>query len=210
MADIICLANSWKHDHRCVAGCDLKSGKWIRPVSGREHGEITFTMRRLGKEEPRLLDVLRIPLEPTGPHYDCQPENRLLKPGAWKRIGTVMPNEVLGLYEDCPYVLHNNADRVSVEDIKALPLAERRSLQLIHVTDFVAKNEENWRGKKKWRAYFTYKKRRIPNGLPITDPVLWDRLDKSGKVGEKSVLAVSMGTPFSGSCFKFLAGYVEL
>ena len=29
---IVCLANSYKHDHRCVAGISLVTKKWVRLV----------------------------------------------------------------------------------------------------------------------------------------------------------------------------------
>ena len=29
---IICLANSWKIQERCIAGIDIDTGKWVRPV----------------------------------------------------------------------------------------------------------------------------------------------------------------------------------
>ena len=34
---IVCLANSRKISGRCIAGKIMDSGKWIRPVSSREH-----------------------------------------------------------------------------------------------------------------------------------------------------------------------------
>ncbi len=41
---IVCLANSRKLQGRCIAGRELVSGKpaaWIRPVSDREHEEVS-------------------------------------------------------------------------------------------------------------------------------------------------------------------------
>ena len=38
---LLVLANSKKFNGRCIAGIDLDSGKWIRPVSNTEHGEFT-------------------------------------------------------------------------------------------------------------------------------------------------------------------------
>ncbi|MFM8305620.1 MAG: dual OB domain-containing protein, partial [Microcystis aeruginosa] len=29
---IVCLANSWKLNERCIAGIDISSGNWVRPV----------------------------------------------------------------------------------------------------------------------------------------------------------------------------------
>lgn len=32
MTQIICLANSWKFEERCIAGINPTTGQWIRPV----------------------------------------------------------------------------------------------------------------------------------------------------------------------------------
>jgi hypothetical protein len=78
---IICLANSRKITGRCVAGKEVtgsKIGAWIRPVSVRPTGELSEEDRRFqdGKD-PRLLDVIRIPM--TEPQPDgFQTENHLI------------------------------------------------------------------------------------------------------------------------------------
>jgi len=41
---IVCLANSRKLQGRCIAGREIVQGKpgaWIRPVSAREHEEVS-------------------------------------------------------------------------------------------------------------------------------------------------------------------------
>ncbi len=41
---VVCLANSRKLNGRCIAGKELVQGKatdWIRPVSTREHEEVS-------------------------------------------------------------------------------------------------------------------------------------------------------------------------
>ncbi|MBD0345112.1 MAG: hypothetical protein ICV63_09890, partial [Coleofasciculus sp. Co-bin14] len=48
MTQIICLANSWKHGDRCIAGINSLKGQWIRPVSHLPDGRITKEMRLIG------------------------------------------------------------------------------------------------------------------------------------------------------------------
>jgi hypothetical protein len=36
MTEIVCLANSRKHNNKCVAGLNLKTGQWIRPITNTE------------------------------------------------------------------------------------------------------------------------------------------------------------------------------
>lgn len=75
---IICLANSWKLKERCIAGLDLATGKWIRPVCDSlypEDGRVPSFVRAIEGREPELLDILQIPLAKTGPDFDFECEN---------------------------------------------------------------------------------------------------------------------------------------
>lgn len=89
---IICLANSRKLQGRCVAGIELTeegAAKWIRPVSAREHQEVSEYERQYEDgSDPRLLDVLEIPVTKHQP-ADYQRENWLLDPEQyWRKIGS--------------------------------------------------------------------------------------------------------------------------
>ncbi|MBN1299548.1 MAG: DUF4338 domain-containing protein [Actinobacteria bacterium] len=59
--EIICLANSRKISGRCIAGKDLESFSWIRPISERDTHEISEEDRRYQNGEmPQLLDIIKI------------------------------------------------------------------------------------------------------------------------------------------------------
>ncbi len=49
--EMLCLANSRKRRGRCVAGIDLNTGKWIRPVSARHEGSLFENQFFVGEEE---------------------------------------------------------------------------------------------------------------------------------------------------------------
>src|ERR1700680_4959168 len=78
---IICLANSRKIGGRSVAGKEIAGGKigsWIRPGSGRAGGGQSEEDRRFENgQEPRLLDIIRIPMIEARPQ-GCQTENHLI------------------------------------------------------------------------------------------------------------------------------------
>ncbi|MCJ7778229.1 MAG: hypothetical protein MUP16_07945 [Sedimentisphaerales bacterium] len=62
MARIICLANSYKHGGRCIAGIDQDTGKWIRPVPDSKGGAVTSAMRLIDGKEPQILEIIEIPI----------------------------------------------------------------------------------------------------------------------------------------------------
>ncbi|HEX5505363.1 MAG TPA: hypothetical protein VFW96_22285, partial [Thermomicrobiales bacterium] len=94
MTQIICLANSWKHGERCIAGIDQRTGRWIRPVTDLDDGRVPRDTRFIGGAEPALLDIVLIPLADSGPHDDFERENRSILPGRWRRLGRVRPADV--------------------------------------------------------------------------------------------------------------------
>ncbi len=69
---ILCLANSRKLSGRCIAGREIMNklpGPWIRPVSGREHQEVSEQERHYQDgSDPMVLDVIDVPLVEPRPH----------------------------------------------------------------------------------------------------------------------------------------------
>jgi hypothetical protein len=95
---IVVLANSVKKSGRCLAGKEVvrlgqkwKVANWIRPVSTTAGGEVrTFSMTRALGHDPKLLEIVEVPLDRAVPLPD-QPENWLLETsfgvGSWKSVG---------------------------------------------------------------------------------------------------------------------------
>ena len=143
---IICLANSYKHNGRCIAGID-EAGRWVRPVSSSQKRAIDKETRIIDGSEPQILDVLEIPLHAHGPVDGCQPENKLLKAGQWKKVGRVKPKDLLKYCEDDSVVLHNNLDHVPTSCFRMIPSYGWKSLQLIHSDNVVFEKDENNKAK---------------------------------------------------------------
>jgi hypothetical protein len=215
MAKIICLANSYKGGgERCIAGIEPDTGNWIRPVSDIKDGAITPNMRLINGREPQALDIIEIPLENSGPDEGCQPENRLLKPGKWTKVGRITPQDLLEYCEDDTVILHNHQEYVLPEFFTTLPKNKWRSLQLVQKQN--VKFVHDSLDPKKWRVLFQNGMGHTLN-LKLTDPLISSRLRNNEKISNICILTVSLATPWSpqGSnqperCYKMVAGVVEL
>lgn len=212
---LVCLANSRKPPQgRCIAGRELLGeaiGGWVRPVSARESEEVSALERQYQDgSEPRLLDIIDIPLlraMPTG----HQQENWLLEPGwYWARRGT-FPNDNLGLLTEATGLLwingHHTAagvnDCVPVEYIgginDSLKLILVRGVQL-HVLMYY---------RRRVQAEFSFNGVRYC--LWVTDPVIEDKYlaqaDGVYNLGP-SYLTISLSGPYLGRCYKLVAAII--
>lgn len=205
MTKIICLANSRKNSLRCIAGV-AADGRWIRPVSGWPDGGIAWSARQIEKAEPLPLDVLRIPLDESGPDFGHQPENRSILNGAWLRTGSVTAGNVRKFCQTKDVLLHTDTDRVPARLVAGMRAAERYSLQLIYVEDAAFYKKTSFKGNPQYRATFTYAGKTYD--IVITDPLAENRLAKREMIGERCILTVSMGGPYDGNYFKFVAAVI--
>jgi len=209
---IICLANSYKHNGRCIAGID-ETGRWVRPVSSSKKRAIDKETRIIDGSEPQILDILEIPLHAHGPVEGCQPENKLLKDGQWKKVGQVRPKDLLKYCEDDSVILHNNLDHVRASCFKMIPSYGWKSLQLVRNKNVVFEQDEN--NKAKWRVNFINSKGNALS-LRLTDPATCERLERGENISKDCLLTVSMASGWNPDkqtakrCYKFVAGVVEL
>lgn len=100
MKRLVCLANSRKLLGRCIAGIEWDgevAGSWVRPVSNREHAEVSEDERRYeDSSEPSLLDIINVPLKEARP-INHQVENYLLDPKYyWELDGKLSVAELAG------------------------------------------------------------------------------------------------------------------
>ena len=119
--EIICLANSRKLGNRCIAGKDVKTHKWIRPVSSRDTGELRlFQIRYDNREIPKILDIIKIPFNQEKSEF-CQPENELISMGKWAKLGIYPKNELDILCDETPTLWKNFSyynDKIAEDYIK--------------------------------------------------------------------------------------------
>lgn len=78
---IVCLANSRmrRKGHKCIAGKDIESGNWIRPVVNKSETGLSWNERRYEDgSDPKVLDIIEVPLLGAYPHGCHHSENWLL------------------------------------------------------------------------------------------------------------------------------------
>lgn len=212
--EILCLANSRKHQGRCIAGKEIKSKNWIRPVSKRQNGELK--PKNMKYEEsgiPTILDKMKIYLK-RPKEKKHQPENFLVAEKEWEKLGKLDMNDI-EKYEDDVSVLWTNCqpkkDRISFDFLKRHHEHLPRSLLLIKPE----KSKilvQNYEGNKRIKSRFKYKN--VLYNLTVTDPVVEDFYRNADK-GEYEIhgldpyYCISLGEPFEGCCYKLIAGIIS-
>jgi hypothetical protein len=220
---ILCLANPYKHNHRCVAGISLTTKKWVRLIGHKAFGCLTVkeTCYPDGNEAA-LLDVFEAELGgPCG--SNCHPEDVFVTEKPWRpvrRFDEPRDTKFLTAYVNKgPAVLQSYGDRVYTRKIEGAPVD--KSLELIHPDDlWWWIRDEN--GKRKNRALFRAGHvSRTRYDLAVTDPAWLGRMH-SNPAGvyphafffqdkpPRTLLTVSLSEPFEGFHYKLVAGVVNL
>lgn len=212
--EIVCLANSYKLQNRCIAGKEISTLKWVRPVSGRETGELDLGQVRLAEGGiPKLLDIIKLPISNPRPNY-FQPENILIHEGyLWARTGSFPETRIRDLI-DKPTTLWQNCggknDCVSADLLQKEPVSA--SLYFINAESFKIHNVERSTGSIQTRAIFSYSG--IDYDLVVTDPEAKDDFLKRGKgdfvLDEDVFLCISLGELFQGCHYKLIASIIRL
>ena len=215
---IVCLANSRKVSGRCLAGKEVESGRWLRPVSARPAGEISEEERRYEDgTSAQVLDLIDIPI--IGPTVSGhQMENYLIDPEAyWTRVGS-MPRSGLPGFLDHPESLWKNGDssmngrndRVRID----AATEHAGSLYLI-VPEFptihvVREGVGVITLRRRVRAFFSYRGTRY--NLVVTDPIV-EKAFLAKRDGEYpvdlSAICVSLSEPYNdGYSYKLAAALI--
>lgn len=220
--EFICLAHSKKYSERCVAGLRVDNARWIRPISGEKHGELTPAQLKLADGgEPHNFDILSAWL---GEHVPVrnQPENWRILNSPWKLLQRPARSEHASTLKKALYrgtvLFGNTTDRVAFRTFETAPASE--SLVLVRPAHprWIVRRTLTW--KKQLRASFalgatTY-------DLAVTDIPYDDKL-KELELGEYSsrqlgiqdergvYFTISLGEPLdNGYCFKLVAAVLQL
>jgi hypothetical protein len=218
---ILCLANSYKHDNRCVAGISLSTNHWIRLVGNSIPGCLTLKEASYPDGTAlRLLDIFEAELGAPCP-TNCHPEDIHLTTRPIRFVDRFdRPHQVPRLavhLSKHPTVLEGYSDRIYVRKIDSQPV--RHSIELIRPEDLWWWIREET-GKRKHRALFRVgRANRLRYDLAVTDPDWLDRLHVlppgmyshsklCGGGTPKTLLTVSLSEPYDGFHYKLVAAVV--
>jgi len=214
-ATFVCLANSRKHNGRCLAGRALHNGtysKWIRPVTKHLAEELQGNEHCLQSgKDAAILDLIEIKLrEPKGRLH--QQENWLIDTSVpLKKNGSMDLEEVAKLV-DAPETLWGTGTSTKNGKNNCVPISEinthHSSLYLIEVSNFKVEIRNSF-GKRNMRGVFSFGGHEYK--LSITDNGFEEKfVDKP--LGdfeiEKTLLTISLGEHYEGNFYKLIAGII--
>jgi hypothetical protein len=175
---IICLANSYKHGGRCVAGVCVETGQWFRLRGAAPDGALyprEYTLSD-GAGELRLMDVFEADLHYAMPS-NCHPEDWAVTPVPWRLVArgcSVAHWKLLDAnVDDGTSLLGGYRDRIAADDLQRKPA--KASLALIEADDLWWWIREDEHGKRKNRALF--RRNRVTFNLAVTDPRWLEQLN---------------------------------
>lgn len=221
LVQILCLANSYKHEHRCVAGIDLHTRKWVRLIGRQVPGCLTIKETSyIGGGVPAVLDVFEAALgEKCG--SNSHPEDAMIGDRPWRLLHRFnVLRDLKDLSEQIskrPSVLQGYTDCVSAERVAEAP--RERSLELIEPEDLWWWVREE-KGKRRHRSLFRVShESRVRYDLAVTDPAWLAQLHllPAGIYPHalffkdrppRTLLTMSLSEPFEGFHYKLVAGVV--
>jgi hypothetical protein len=214
MTRLICLANSRRDGGRCVAGIDLDSGRWIRPIPPRG-GAIPEEKTFLSGKLFTPLDVIELELDAPAFTTRFQCENRLMQNWNWRLAGLVDARDILKYCNKEGIVLHSPGKTVEPSEMERLTPERWTSLQLIHSANVTFQPDP--RIAIRWQARFSPGRSGPTYCLNITDPEATLRLNKKDKFKPECLLTVSLTEPKEFKeygkpelCYKLIAAVIEL
>lgn len=202
---IVILAKSIKNGNFCIAGKDLNTKEWVRPVSDenggaitREQSKLTFHGAKYAPWDSAIFHKVKIDFSTHSPLY-FQPENYVISGRPWLQDYHKAPPEILFSLLDKPETLWgNNSFKINQNVILN---GVDASLYLVYVQDMnLYKND---RGKRK--VNFIYNGVEYDN-FSCTDPNFDYLINKQSRYNE-AILCLSLGELFeSDNChYKIVA-----
>ena len=218
---MICLANSRKLQGRCVAGFRIDGTGWIRPVSSKEDGTLSYSQCKVDKgSDASLLDLLEIEVGDPRPVF-YQPENILITKTPFRLISRPTANSDLNILSSAisvgPDIFGNCKDRLNIENLRKSPIDSSLTLVVPDTNEWLLTTSKV-RGNRQLRVAF--KLARVQYNLVVTD-IEWEKQFHDCQIGQtfsnedigvssenSMIFTISLGEPFGGYCYKLVAAVI--
>ena len=204
---LVILAKSEKYGNYCVAGIELSTNKWIRPIS---HDEKIFDAVKASelsyadKTETQIFDIAEIDFEETRVENPVQPENFFFK-GTWKKLAHWNLNDVEKFcgYDNADFIFYDTSRRLELST-----LTEKNKSLLILPIKNLSVSKEFRNEAIKFYANFSYGGKNYER-FGVGDISLREKFsEKQGEffIAEKAVATFSLTNPYKDNrCYKMLA-----
>ncbi len=211
--NVICLANSYKHHGRCIAGIEVDSGQWIRPVSTFDDGRIQVENRKINAENINILDIVSMPIDKQQ-KLGYEVESYGYRDFPWTIIGNAQVVNIVRYCED--QLLYPEFEK-SIPFHYLQQKSKIRTLQLIEVKS-ITYHLDHQNPKKKWKAIINDSKYGISGvKISITDPIILNKLNQQESLSSHCLVCMSLSQPWpkdvteeSRRCYRLVAGTIEL
>lgn len=232
-ARFLCLAVSRRESGNCIAGIDIDSGEWLRPIHSRSRAAFADAELMVNDNHTHQLrflaplDLITVPLEEHA-GTNSQPENWIVVPGVFDNSITVLRtcrgrrtvDFLLSHADESELLLHSCGDSLHADHLASHPLSH--SLSLVRPADLAWRvfPHPKYPGKVQVRSEFRFGSRTY--SLVVTDPNWEARCHQAGP-GRHEHAAVSAAgrglvfltislaaVPFHGLHYKLVAGVIEL
>jgi hypothetical protein len=208
---LVILAKSAKYGNYCVAGIELSTNKWIRPISHDKKINDAVTATELtyaDKTEAQILDVVEIDFEDTPVENKIQPENFFFKDTVWKKLAHWNLNDFEKFcgYDKTDFIFGDDSRRLELSTIATLE--KNKSLMILPIENLSVSIEYR-QNEKKFYSNFIYCGTNY-NRFSVGDISLRKKFfNKSAGtffVAEKAVATFSLTNPYKDDrCYKMLA-----
>lgn len=208
---IVILAKSAKHSNYCVAGIELSTNKWIRPISHDKIIEDAVTTAELtysDNTEAQILDVAEIDFEDTPAQNKIQPENSFFKNSTWKKFGSWNLSDVENFcgFDSTDFIFYDTSRRLELSTLENVN--RKKSLMLLPIENISIiieiRNDE-----KKIQVNFSYggvNYERFSVGDIALREKFSDKPCGNFFVAEKAVATFSLTNPYKDNrCYKMVA-----
>jgi hypothetical protein len=209
--EIIVLAMSEKYGNYCIAGIDISTGKWIRPMSERKDlfGAVPLDIKYNNGKKPKILDIAKINFIRYEPNR-TQTENYVYDSSQrWIKKGTFSKNDLPKYINRNKYIFFNDDKKLEPKDILNIPKIKRYSLTLVKplTIDINIKTFEQ----KNITISFNYNNINYEY-IKVTDPIFKNEYlshDDGWETLSNCFLVLSLGEEWKGYLWKMVATIIK-